>query len=127
MPRGRPRIRDEGDICEDCGVNSVRFKGYNLAGNPRWDKRCTSCHKGEYESPWLKDRGDECEICGYHPFFKRALQVHHRDEDKSNNSPENLMTVCSNCHAELHGFLHEVGDYKKAESMLRKFIKALLN
>jgi len=66
-------------------------------------------------------------MCGHHPFFKGSLDVHHRDGDKEHNEPDNLMTVCANCHRELHGFFHQTGDYNKAESMLRKFIKALLN
>lgn len=76
--------------------------------------------------PWLKHRGDECEVCGYRPMFKMSLDVHHRDEDKSNNEPENLMTLCASCHRELHGFAHQTGSLPKAENMLRKFINALL-
>jgi hypothetical protein len=127
MPRGRPRTRQEGDLCETCGVEPVRFKGYGPSGSPRWGKDCNGCHKGIYGRPWLAHRGDECEMCGYRPFFKRSLDIHHRDSDKSNNEPDNLMTVCASCHRELEGFLHETGgDYLKAENLLRKFINALL-
>jgi DNA-directed RNA polymerase subunit RPC12/RpoP len=127
MPAGRPRTRQEGDLCEDCGVEPVRLKGRTPLGAPRYDKRCNSCHKGMYGKPWLKHRSDECEMCGYRPFFKRTLDVHHRDSDKSNNDPSNLMTVCSNCHRELEGFIHQTdGDYHTAESLMRRFINALL-
>ena len=127
MPRGRPTSNEEGDLCEECGDTTVRFKGYTGAGSPRWDKLCSSCHNGNYSMPWLKHRRDSCESCGYHPFWKMSLDVHHRDEDKLNNDPDNLMTLCASCHRELHGWLHETGDTSKAELMLRKFIKALLN
>jgi DNA-directed RNA polymerase subunit RPC12/RpoP len=126
MPRGRPRTRQEGDLCEECGINPVRNKGYTLAGTIRYDSRCTTCHKGNYEFPWLKHRGNECEMCGHHPFFQGSLDVHHRDGDRSNNDPENLMTLCATCHRELHQFYHQTGELRKAENMLRKFINALL-
>ena len=127
MPQGRPTKRNEGDLCEECDVNPVRFKGYTATGTQRWDKLCNVCHKGNYHMPWLKHRGDECEMCGHHPFFKGSLDVHHRDGEKSNNEPENLMTLCATCHRELHGFAQQTYDYDKAESMLKKFIKALMN
>lgn len=128
MPQGRKRVRNEGDLCEQCEENEVRFKGYAPSGNPRWDRICTSCHRSNYVKPWQKFRGDSCEVCGLTPFFPNwALDVHHRDEDKTNNDPENLMTLCASCHRELHGWIHETGDTGQAEKMLRKFIKALLN
>lgn len=127
MPAGRPRTRQEGDLCDDCGVEPVRFKGYTPSGNPRYDKRCAGCHRANSCSPWLLHRGDECESCGYRPFFKRSLDVHHRDSDKSNNDPDNLMTLCATCHREMEGFIHQFGgDAHKAESMLRKFMNSLL-
>ena len=127
MPQGRPTKRHEGDLCEECGVEPVRSKGYTPAGTARYDKHCAACHKGNYSMPWLKHRGDECEMCGHHPFFRGSLDVHHRDGEKTNNEPENLMTLCATCHRELHGFAQQTYDYDKAESMLKKFIKALLN
>lgn len=41
-----------------------------------------------------------CERCNFHNPF--ALIVHHRDSDRSNNTPENLETLCANCHAIEH-------------------------
>jgi 5-methylcytosine-specific restriction endonuclease McrA len=58
---------------------------------------------------------------------KWTLDVHHLDHDKENNEPENLMTLCKNCHASYHGLEHEYGDSEVAWSVLKKFIKALLN
>jgi hypothetical protein len=127
MARGRPRTRQEGDTCEECGINPVRSKGYTAIGTQRFDKRCSTCAKGVTNKPWLLSREDECNICSYHPFFSGSLDVHHRDGDKTNNEPSNLMTLCASCHRELHGFEREVGSFSKAEKMLRKFIKALLN
>lgn len=76
--------------------------------------------------PWLKHRGDECEMCGHHPFFKSSLDVHHRDGDKNNNDPENLMTLCPSCHRELHSFERQTDDFDKAETLLYRFLKRLM-
>ena len=32
----------------------------------------------------------------------RAVQVHHRDRDRKNNDPVNLLHVCSPCHDRIH-------------------------
>lgn len=39
-----------------------------------------------------------CETCG----AKSRLGLHHKDEDRTNNSPENLATLCPSCHTSLH-------------------------
>ena len=35
-----------------------------------------------------------CQLCGKYPSF----DVHHIDYNKENNEPENLITLCKNCH-----------------------------
>lgn len=35
-----------------------------------------------------------CEACGY----TKTLHAHHIDQDKTNNSPENIQTLCKHCH-----------------------------
>jgi 5-methylcytosine-specific restriction endonuclease McrA len=64
-------------------------------------------------------------LCGYTPFWKRALDVHHRDGDKSNNTTDNLMTLCATCHRELEASIHHYGDWEEAESWLKKVIRRL--
>lgn len=39
-----------------------------------------------------------CEICG----GDSLLGLHHKDEDRTNNSPENLQTLCQSCHTKWH-------------------------
>lgn len=41
-----------------------------------------------------KHMKDKCERCG----TTEHLMVHHKDRDRSNNKPENLMTLCFSCH-----------------------------
>lgn len=37
---------------------------------------------------------DKCEACGY----TKNLHAHHVDQDKTNNNPENIQTLCKHCH-----------------------------
>ena len=39
-----------------------------------------------------------CESCG----GTETLQRHHKDHDTSNNTPENISTLCSKCHGKMH-------------------------
>lgn len=39
----------------------------------------------------------KCEICG-----KRATQVHHKDGTKHNHNIENLCSICTRCHYDIH-------------------------
>ncbi|MCK4824847.1 HNH endonuclease [bacterium] len=41
-----------------------------------------------------------CQLCGKLQ-SDRAFDVHHIDEDKKNCNPDNLITLCHNCHAKL--------------------------
>ena len=41
---------------------------------------------------------DKCEICG----FKHNLHIHHRDFNKHNNSIDNFIVLCFNCHMIIH-------------------------
>lgn len=41
---------------------------------------------------------DHCESCGFVPLHSCQLDVDHRDGDKTNNDPNNYITICANCH-----------------------------
>jgi hypothetical protein len=41
---------------------------------------------------------DHCEECG----STSLLGLHHKDEDRTNNSPKNLQTLCPSCHTAWH-------------------------
>lgn len=43
----------------------------------------------------------KCVRCGYSA-NEHALQVHHKDRDRANNSLENLEILCANCHSIEH-------------------------
>jgi len=64
----------------------------------------------EYHKEWAKVRKETikrdrstCQVCGYGVRDKnRDAQVHHKDGDWTNNDPENLETLCWDCHKEVH-------------------------
>lgn len=43
----------------------------------------------------------QCSRCGYSKCLT-ALEVHHKDRDRSNNALANLEILCRNCHCEVH-------------------------
>lgn len=69
--------------------------------------------RGSYRKRALgNSKTKSCEVCGYseHP---GALQVHHKDCNRSNNSLENLQILCPNCHEEFH-YLTGTGRFSQA-------------
>lgn len=48
----------------------------------------------------------KCDECGFPGSPDNRLEVHHRDEDRSNNDIGNLQILCRDCHRFLHfGFM----------------------
>ena len=42
--------------------------------------------------------GHRCRICG----AEKYLHIHHRDGDRTNDSADNLVTLCEQCHRRVH-------------------------
>ena len=53
----------------------------------------------------------ECNICNYQKYVE-ILEVHHKDTNRQNNTKENFILLCPNCHAEHHYLTHS-GKWKK--------------
>lgn len=53
----------------------------------------------------------QCEICGQN-FDEKDLQIHHRNHNEGDNRRENLLVVCSACHAKIH---EAEGGFTKAQ------------
>lgn len=53
-------------------------------------------------SGWIKNRKElmkpQCECCG----ATENLHLHHNNQDRMNNSPDNLQTLCASCHTKWH-------------------------
>jgi hypothetical protein len=48
----------------------------------------------------INSRGNKCERC---PCADTdAMEIHHRDRDRTNNTEENLEVICANCHTIEH-------------------------
>jgi RNase P subunit RPR2 len=52
-----------------------------------------------------EDRKLVCEKCS--TVDARVLAVHHKDKNRKNNKPENLIWLCHNCHFLVHHFANE--------------------
>ena len=50
----------------------------------------------------IKERGHRCQVCGKRKWRGKeiAIEVHHKDGNKTNNKLDNLLLVCPNCHAQ---------------------------
>jgi hypothetical protein len=57
--------------------------------------------ESDYRQRALKHYGAECQKCGFDKNPK-ALDVHHKDQNRANNTIENLEVLCCNCHAIEH-------------------------
>ena len=76
-----------------CG-KPVRSKGRADSGEQIFDKLCWKCRWGSYR----KHKKDHCEQCGFVALHTVQLDVDHIDGDRTNNNPNNLQTLCANCH-----------------------------
>lgn len=67
-------------------------KGYNQKGenNNAWSGGSSPQY---YQQVAFKAHGRKCMRCG-----KKAVLVHHKDENRKNNSPSNLEVLCKRCH-----------------------------
>jgi transposase len=85
---------------------SGKVRGKN---NPAWKGGVADW---DYSHDWksickeIKNRDKwTCQKCGKtKKRWGHSLHVHHIDEDKTNNNFNNLISLCSECHAESHGY-----------------------
>jgi hypothetical protein len=62
-----------------------------------------------------KWRKSACESCG----STYELEAHHRDEDRVNNTPENIRTLCRTCHRAEHVELRRARGKKRYDGVDR--------
>lgn len=73
-----------------CGCGTpVEKKGKTKLGFTIWASGCTNC-----KMKARKHRKDYCEKCG----GTENLHVDHINADRSNNTIDNLQTLCKSCH-----------------------------
>jgi len=76
-------------ICAVCGPARLKKKQYG------WS--CRNKYK-LYRSSQFKNKKDYCELCGFVAEHRSQLDVDHIDGNHLNNEPDNLQTLCANCH-----------------------------
>jgi hypothetical protein len=69
-----------------------------------------------YRAIAFRAHGKKCNRCGYAKFTE-VLDVHHKDRNRENWSPENLEVLCPTCHREEH-FL--AGDERYGQKFIRR-------
>lgn len=95
----------ERPMCQKCGEFHCQATGKSKLGFTKYKKLCSSCHKAKYNQSkngrqmgYTLYKKDTCEICGFVPVNRCQLDVDHIDGDKTNSNPNNLQTLCANCH-----------------------------
>lgn len=130
---GGPTSRNRGKCCKACYLDHIKTHGFQNRYSGPWRFYCSSCNtpvgpaaslcaecvKAQRSGPgngrWdnvtstttLQARRRArrrkplalCEECSIAP----ALDVHHRDGDPFNNTPDNLMGLCRRCHMTIDG------------------------
>lgn len=118
----------EEKTCSYCGETVRRLKSrvaVNKTGLFYCSRECGNRHKNvqrEENGEWIDSRNyrkrafnsfdHKCSICGWDQ-DERILEVHHIDENRSNNSIENLKILCPICHRKI-----TLGYYKLIDNKL---------
>ena len=88
-------------ICRICGPTELRKRSPRPNGKPRY-----VCARGLKRWPnrssayyaYRRVKADRCSRCGFVADDPCQLDVNHKNGDHSDNRPENLETLCANCH-----------------------------
>lgn len=85
--------------CRNCKDNAQKLGGI---------KEIQPSHYGTSTQPKYRHLFEEkdliCSRCGYNEFAS-SVQIHHKDKNRDNNTKENLMPLCANCHLAYHNNL----------------------
>lgn len=103
----KPEKMEIRGMCVECKVKPQTSKG-KKKGVTLYRSICWKCHSKKYGRPngskerkrykYTKFKKDYCEDCGFIPKHSCQLDVDHINGNNKNNSPDNLKTLCANCH-----------------------------
>lgn len=110
------KVTEAAKCCATCGALMLRKRfGGRLEDLSAFNKRkfCSlSCAntrealtKHGYSWRARKHLKTCCEACG----SEQKLEAHHIDQDKANNDPSNIQTLCSPCHDFWHATAKRIG------------------
>jgi ribosomal protein S27AE len=94
-------ITYEKDNNTTCGYSCANTYFRSGTNNPNYTGSLTNRISGRnYREVAYSTYGKVCNRCSYSNIL--ALEVHHKDRNRENNSLDNLEVLCSNCHAIEH-------------------------
>jgi HNH endonuclease. len=84
---------------ESC-LNPAKKQGLTSKGTQKYSVYCSYHNKLYYETDfkYRKHKTGSCSFCGFTAIHACQLDVDHIDGNHKNNSPDNLQTLCANCH-----------------------------
>jgi hypothetical protein len=107
---GKPKLMKECPVCK-----TMHSKGGNVTcsygcsntyfrsgkNNPNWNEN-------NYRSTCFEEHGKRCVVCGE----EKIVAVHHLNENRNDNRPENLIPLCPTHHQYVHSrYKDEVQPY----------------
>jgi hypothetical protein len=101
-----PNRKDKVYCCNTCQKSASKRR------QPDWSVKHRARTKLR-QRPYSVHKKDFCECCGFKAIHPCQLDVDHIDGDHKNNEPDNLQTLCSNCHR-LKTWLNKDWDKRKA-------------
>lgn len=92
-----------------CGEHQADIDIIKQQEGKKYDKKRGSSYERGYNAQWRKIRKLKlyheplCEQClAINQLDKSATIVHHINKNAKDNRDENLMSLCNNCHEEIH-------------------------
>ena len=97
-PSRRPEVRAKISLnhADVSGQNNPMY-GRSGKAAPAWKDGRHSFSSATWRGVVLLRNPKACEVCGS-AISGRRLHVHHKDKDRANNDPSNLVVTCAGCH-----------------------------
>jgi hypothetical protein len=95
----KPEATHVRGLCVKCNKNLQKKHS-----SGRYQALCSPCDRRRFNGKnyknlsYRKYKLIECERCGFIAEDRCQLDVHHKDRNHHNNDPNNLETLCANCH-----------------------------
>lgn len=119
--KGCPECKYVTINCSYCGKEIKRLQsvvnktnsGFNYCSRECGNKHKASLLKRNDSTAYRRNAFDyyepKCAICGYDDEIE-LLEVHHKDENRNNNSLDNLIILCPICHKKLTMHLYTLSE-----------------